>query len=310
MTRRRLTTRGAATVDGDRPGTGPGLDPDAERSRLAALGDVAAGAAVADTRVATALATLTAAPPAGPAPAGRRIGAAALHEIRATLRNGEQLLLTMIIPVMLLLGATRLPIGRGDDPLASAAPAVIGLAVMSTAFTGLAIGTGFERRYGVLRRLGVTPLGRRGLVAAKSLAALGVIAVQVVVVVGVAAALGWRPDPGPWALPATVALVLLAGTAFAGLGLLMAGTLRAEATLAAANLLYLLMLVGGGVVVPLDSFPDAVGSVLAWTPLGALVEGLQAVLRDAAGVPWQVWAALTGWAAAAVAAAATWFRWD
>jgi ABC-2 type transport system permease protein len=181
---------------------------------------------------------------------------------------------------------------------------------MSTAFTSQAIATGFERRYGVLKRLGATPLSRRGLIAAKTSTVLVVEAGQTAIVLAVGAALGWRPVAGPAAV-IWVPLLLLAGTAaFSGLALLLAGTLRAEATLAAANLLYLIMLGLGAVLFPLTRFPAAARPVLRLLPADALADGLRSVLAHAGGVPGTDLLVLCVWAAAAIALAARAFRWE
>ncbi|MEV4459967.1 ABC transporter permease [Microbispora sp. NPDC049633] len=234
-------------------------------------------------------------------------------EIRAMLRNGEQLLLTMIIPILLLAGFSTAPLldvgdGRRVDFVA---PGILALAVMSTAFTGQAIATGFERRYGVLKRLGATPLSRSGLLLAKTVAVVAVEALQVVVIVAVALALGWSPHGGPswgplWAVP----LLLLGTAAFSGLGLLMAGTLRAEATLAGANLVYLVLLGVGGVLFPLDRFPAGVRHVLELLPISALTSGLRTVLSAGGGFPGGALLVLLCWTVAALALAARTFRWE
>ncbi|WP_169947118.1 ABC transporter permease [Microbispora sp. H11081] len=229
-------------------------------------------------------------------------------EIRATLRNGEQLLLTLIIPVLLLAGFSAAPlVDLGDGPRVDfVAPGILALAVMSTAFTGQAIATGFERRYGVLKRLGATPLSRSGLLLAKTVAVVAVEALQVAVIVAVALALGWSPHGELlWAVP----LLLLGTAAFSGLGLLMAGTLRAEATLAGANLVYLVLLGLGGVLFPLDRFPAGVQRVLELLPISALTSGLRAVLSGG-GLPGGALLVLLCWAVAALALAARTFRWE
>ncbi|CAL9389658.1 ABC transporter permease [Streptomyces sp. enrichment culture] len=248
-------------------------------------------------------------PRPGAAPVGRMIAAQAALETRMLLRNGEQLLLTVVIPSLLLVLFSTVDIvdtgsGEAVDFLA---PGVLALAVMSTAFTGQAIATGFERRYGVLKRLGASPLPRWALMAAKTLAVLVTEVLQVLLLTAIALALGWSPQGSPVA----VLLLLVAGTAaFSGLGLLMAGTLKAEATLAAANLVFLLLLVGGGVVVPLDRFPDAARAALEWLPISALSGGLRDVLRHGAGIPWGQLGVLAAWAAAGLGAAARFFRWE
>ncbi|WP_093170100.1 ABC transporter permease [Sinosporangium album] len=247
-------------------------------------------------------------PAPGAAPFTARVLAQTGAEVRAILRNGEQLLITLIIPVLLLVGFSTAPLVDvgGGSRVDFLTPGVLALAVMSTAFTGQAIATGFERRYGVLKRLGATPLTRAGLMSAKTLAVIAVEVLQVLVVCGVALALGWRPSGSPFA----AALLLVLGTAaFSGLGLLMAGTLRAEATLAGANLVYLVMLGCGGVVFPLSRFPDGVEAVLSALPISALSEGLRQVLSGG-GLSLAAVGVLAAWAVVSLGLAARTFRWE
>ncbi|MFE3681624.1 ABC transporter permease [Streptomyces sp. NPDC059095] len=251
----------------------------------------------------------TYAPKPGAAPLGRMIGAQTALETRMLLRNGEQLLLTVIIPSLLLVLFSTVDIidtgkGKSVDFLA---PGILALAAMSTAFTGQAIATGFERRYGVLKRLGASPLPRWALMTSKTLAVLVTEVLQVVLLTVIAFALGWSPHGNPLA----VLLLLVLGTAaFSGLGLLMAGTLKAEATLAAANLVFLLLLVAGGVIVPMDKFPGGVQSVLDLLPISALSGGLRDVLQEGASMPWGNLAILAVWAVLGLGSAAKFFRWE
>jgi ABC-2 type transport system permease protein len=248
-------------------------------------------------------------PKPGAAPLPRMIGTQAALETKMLLRNGEQLLLTVVIPTLLLVLFSSMDIvdtgkGKSVDFLT---PGILALAVMSTAFTGQAIATGFERRYGVLKRLAASPLPRWGLMTAKTASVLVTEALQVVLLTVIAFALGWSPHGNPLA----VLLLLLLGTAaFSGLGLLMAGTLKAEATLAAANLVFLLLLVGGGVIVPLDKFPSGAQDVLGLLPISALSDGLRDVLQHGAGTPWADLGILAVWGALGLAAAGRFFRWE
>ncbi|MGA4946273.1 ABC transporter permease [Streptomyces cinereoruber] len=252
--------------------------------------------------------TGTYSPRPGAAPVGRMIAAQTALETRMLLRNGEQLLLTVIIPSLLLVLFSTVDVvdtgaGKSVDFLA---PGVLALAVMSTAFTGQAIATGFERRYGVLKRLGASPLPRWALMTAKTLSVLVTEVLQVALLTAIALALGWSPHGNPL----SVLLLLVLGTAaFSGLGLLMAGTLRAEATLAAANLVFLLLLVGGGVIVPLEKF-GAAGDVLALLPISALSDGLRDVLQGGAPMPWGDALVLAVWAVLGLGTAAKFFRWE
>jgi ABC-2 type transport system permease protein len=250
---------------------------------------------------------LTPAPAA--APVGRMLGAQAGLELRLTLRRGESVLLTLIIPLALLLffsSVDVLPAGSGR-PIDFVVPGVLGLAVLSTSFTGVAIATGFERSYGALKRLGASPLPRGVLLTGKTLAVLGVEVVQVALLVAVGYALGWHPHGDP----AVVVLLLVVGTgAFSALGLLMAGTLRAEATLAAANGVYLVLLLLGGIVFPLSSLPGAVSAVAHALPAAALSDGLRSVLSGHAGFPVGDLLVLLAWAVTAGLLAARTFRWE
>ncbi|HEX7187524.1 MAG TPA: ABC transporter permease [Actinomycetes bacterium] len=253
------------------------------------------------------------APRPGAAPLGRMLLAQTGLEVRMMLRNGEQLLLTIVIPVLVLTvyGSVELmDLGSRSQRLEFLVPGVLALAVLSTAFTGLAIGTGFERRYGALKRLGASPLSRSALLAAKGLSVLAVETLQVVLLGAVALAMGWAPPWSPGTVLAAVVLLLAGTAAFSALALLMAGTLRAEATLAGANLVYLLLLVSGGIAVPLDRFPDASRPALETLPAGALAEGLREVLADGAGLPVAHLLVLLAWAAAAGVLAARTFRWE
>ena len=225
-------------------------------------------------------------PRPGAAPASRRVLAQASAELRTTLGNGEQLLLQLAIPVLVLVFFTWAPVldlgtGRRVDFLV---PGVLALGVMSTAFTGQAIATGFARRYGVLKLLGATPLGRGGLLLGKTLAVLATEAAQLIVLLGTAA--------------------------FSGLGLLLAGTLRAEATLGAANLLYVVFLVIGGVAFPLRLLPGWLAALAQALPIGALTQGLREAFQAGAPPPWGAVLVLGLWAVAALAAAALTFRWE
>jgi ABC-2 type transport system permease protein len=256
--------------------------------------------------------TVWPAPAPGAAPLPRMVGAQAGLELRILLRNGEQLVLTLIIPVLLLAAFSQADLvsyGPGSR-IDFVAPGILALAVLSTAFTSQAIATGFERRYGVLKRLGTTPLSRQGLIAAKTLAVLAVEVLQAVLVIVVALGLGWHPRGGAASAAGSLLLMVVGTAAFSGLALLLAGTLRAEATLAAANLVYLVLLGIGGVVFPLTKFPPAMQPVLRLLPSGALSGGLRLMLQDGGGLPARDLLVLAVWAVVGIALAVRTFRWE
>jgi ABC-2 type transport system permease protein len=248
----------------------------------------------------------------GAAPKPRMLAAQAGMEFRLLMRNGEQVGLTLIIPLLLMV-FLNLPLlyslaGLGvHRRIDFVVPSILALAVMSASFTGLAIGTGFERKYGVLKRLGATALPRSLLVGGKTLAVLLVEIVQVALIALAGAALAWHPHGDPVVV---LLLVVLGTAAFGALGLLLAGAVRAEVTLGAANLIWVLLLLGGGVAIPLSKYPTAIADVLQFLPSAALADGLRGVLAFHAAVPWRDLLTLLAWAALAMPAAARWFRWE
>ncbi len=232
-------------------------------------------------------------------------------EVALASRQGEQLLVSLGIPLLVLVFFSLVDVVEVADveqAVDYVAPATLALAVMSTAMVSLGIGTGFERQYGVLKRLGASPLGTRRLVGAKTALVVLTEVSQFVVLISVAVLIGWRPPTAGW-VPALAGAAL--GTlAFAGIGLLLAGTLPGLGTLAAANGLYLVLLLTGGMIVPLDRLPSAVAAVAGLLPAAALVEVMTGSFIAGRTVGAQAWIVLAFWAVAAPAAAIRWFRWE
>lgn len=244
-----------------------------------------------------------------PASLLRRVLLQGKYEALTMLRNGEQLILAIVLPLLALVGLTVTPFldGMGSSRINVAVPGILALCAMSTAFTGQGIATGFDRRYGVLRFLSTTPLGRGGLIAGKVLSVLAVLCLQVVVVGVVALALGWQPVPEGW-LPG-LALLALGAAAFTALGLLVAGTVRPEATLAITNLLWILLGAMGGIVIPAERLPAAAQAVVHYLPSGALGESMRAAFLGGA-VNGGAALILLLWTVIAGAAAIRWFKWN
>jgi ABC-2 type transport system permease protein len=231
-------------------------------------------------------------------------------ELALSSRQGEQLLVSLGIPLLVLVFFSSidvLPTGT-EEPVDYLAPAVLALAVMSTSMVSLGIGTGFERQYGVLKRLGASPLGRPRWVAAKITAVLATEILQWVVLIGVAMLIGWSPPSSGWL--GAIAAGLLGTLAFGGLGLLMAGTLPGLGTLALANGLYLVLLLTGGMIVPLDELPSGVAAVAKLLPAAPLTEVITGSLVAGGAVAGWAWVSLGIWALAAPLAAAVLFRWE
>jgi ABC-2 type transport system permease protein len=251
-------------------------------------------------------------PHPGSAPLRRQVLAQVRMETRLLLRNGEQLLLALVIPVLVLFGGVKgvdyLDLSLSHPPVDELTPGVLALAIMSTAFTSLAIATGFERRYGVLKRLGASPLPRHGLLLGKVGALLLVELLQLAVIGGTALLMGWSPELGPRALAGALTTAVLGTAAFASLGLFVAGALRAEATLAVANLVYVLLAAGGGVLLPASSYGQFAG-VVAWLPSGALGGGLREALLIGT-FPSGPALVLLAWAAVGTFLTVRTFRWE
>ena len=231
------------------------------------------------------------------------------------MQRGESVLLTLGIPVGLLvfLALTKV-LPRPSDEVSYLAPGILSLAIMSTGMVSLGIATAFEREYKVLKRLRATPLGRPRLVAAKVASVVLVEVLQAAFIVGVGLALGWHiggPHGGATgAVLAALAAALAATTAFAGLGLLMAGRLRPDLVLAVANGLWLALLLLGGMLFPISKLPSGVRSVAELSPASALAGALRAAIGTGTAVPGKDWAVLIAWAVATPVAAAVTFRWE
>ena len=232
-------------------------------------------------------------------------------ELRLTARRGENVLVTILIPVAVLLFFASVDVidtgsERAVDLLL---PGSLALAVIAAGLVNLGIATAYERGYGVLKRLGGSPLARTNLVVAKIGAVLVIVAFQAILLVSIAwLVLEWRPGPD-----ASVALFLaslgLGTLTFAGIGLLLAGSLRAEATLALANGLFLATMLLGGIVVPLDRLPGPVAALAAWFPGAALTEAFGIAL-EGSGDPLAAMAILAAWGIAAAGLAIRTFRWE
>ena len=249
----------------------------------------------------------TFAPAPGRAPMRGILGTQIRMELLLTARRGEAVVLAMGVPLLVLLGAglTRATNVPGDDRLGYVVPGVLALTVLSTAFTGQAITTGYERSYGVLKRLGASPLTRPGLLFAKITAVLALIVLQLIVLGLVGVAVGWRPHLAD--LPSALGVTVLAVAAYSGLALLLASVLRPETTTAAATFIYVLMLAAGGIMFAAPNL-GTVGWFLL--PLAAHAEALRDTLTRHAAVPGAIWLSLGLWAAVFVTAAARRFRWE
>jgi len=244
----------------------------------------------------------------------RPLAAQLRAEVTMIFSNGETLFLTLGIPVVFLLFFSAvhvLPTGT-PHPVDFLVPGILALAVMSTSMTALSIGTGFERGYGVLKRLGSTPLGRPRLLAAKILAVLAVEVLQAGVLVGVGYLLGWNPGgPGSGALVGEALAAMVLGTlAFGGAGLILAGILKPLVNLAVVNALFVVLLLLGGMLIPLAKLPHWLAELSRLLPAAALADALHGTLGHGVPVTTRDWVVLAVWAVGAPVAAALTFRWE
>jgi ABC-2 type transport system permease protein len=240
----------------------------------------------------------------------RALKAQYLAELRMTLRQGEQMLVSLAIPLGILIFFSLVDIGSFEQGQAVdyLTPATMALAIMSTAMVSLGIGTCFEREYGVLKRLGATPLGAGRWVLAKIMVVVTIEAAQLLLLAVVGLGLGWRPGSG---YVLALVTVLLGTLAFSGLGLTLAGNLRATTNLAVTNGLYLLLLITGGMVVPFERLPNALKVVAEFFPAAPLAGLMVEALGPSEQLPvGQMLAVLAVWAVAMPLIAAKTFRWD
>lgn len=252
-----------------------------------------------------------------PASPVRAVAAMTAMEVRLVLRRGENLFATIVIPTLVLVLFSSISIlptgaGRAVDFLL---PGAIALGIVATSLVSLGITTAYDRSYGVLKRLGGSPLSRAELIVARLLTVLVVEAVQIGLLIATATVvLGWSAGTsGTGSFLLFAAAVLLGTVAFAGLGLLLAGALRAETVLALANVLFLGFLVVGGIIVPIDRLPGPLAAIAGALPAAPLSELLRASLGSATAVGADLAnpvALLAVWAVAAAGLAAATFRWE
>lgn len=250
------------------------------------------------------------------APGLRRALAQARFDTSTTLRNGEQLLLTLLMPIgalvaLVVTDVVDLPLSDAGQVHGAALASALALAVSAAGLPSVAIALAFDRRWGVLRQLSTTPLGPRGLLAGRLGAVLALVVIQVVLLAGTALVVGWRPDPASWLVTVPVGgLVVLLGTAaLTGFGVIVGGTLRPEAVLAIANTLWVLLAAGGGVLAPVATYPAWLGTVVGLLPAGALGEALRSLATP--GAPdWSSVAVLAVWAVVLPVVAARVVRWE
>lgn len=233
-------------------------------------------------------------------------------ELRLLVRNGEQLLLTVAIPIVVLVALTltaAIPLGQpaGVPRVDAALAGSLAIAVLSSAFASLAIAVGFDRRSGALLMLATTPLSRLTILAARAMAALCVVALQSLLLVAVAAALGWRPSAGSLA---AIPVLVVGAASLGALGFALGGALRAEATLAVANGVFLLLLVAGGTALPPDALPGPVAAVVSWLPSALLGDALRSVLAGGQASLAVCLTGLVAWAALGAVVARATFRWE
>ncbi len=233
------------------------------------------------------------------------------YELLLTARRGENILITLIVPVMLLVFFTSLniiPTSKGQNAVDFLLPGILALAIIAAGMVNLGIATAYERYYGVLKRLGSSPLSRSGLIIAKVISILILEIVQVALLIGVAILFyHWQPAGS---LPLALLAIALGTVTFAALGLAMAGALRAELTLAGANALYLLFLLIGGGILPLDHLPAPLAALSQFLPPAALTQALQATMNNNQPFPTGALLTLAIWALLILLTAVRTFKWE
>lgn len=231
-------------------------------------------------------------------------------EMLLSIRRFESILITLIVPVVLLIFFATIGVAPDeyDDPVDFLLPGMLALAVMSTGLVGLSIRTAYERSYGILKRLGTTPLTRQQLILAKVISVVAIVLIEVALLIAIASlGYGWRPSG---ALAAALFAMILGTATFSGFGLMMAGALRAETTLAAANGLYLLFLLLGGIVWPVERLPGVLSLPARLLPSSAFADALRTSLGPDPSIPVLNLVILAAWGALSLVIAARTFRWE
>lgn len=224
-------------------------------------------------------------------------------EFRNTISNGEQILLIVIIPLAALIGLAYLPLGFADGNFPQVVSGVVSVSLLATGFTSMAIATGFDRRSGALAYLGTTPLGRPALITGKLIAAIVVALAGVAIVLAAAVTIGWRPTPATlWLIP----VIILVLAVYVPWALVLASLIRAEATLAVANAIFVLAMLFGGVLIPATSLPY--GGFIGWLPFAAATEVIASVISASPIAPFAV-GTLVIWVLVGIITAARTFRW-
>jgi ABC-2 type transport system permease protein len=244
------------------------------------------------------------------APFLRQVLTQVRYELLLTLRRGENILVTLIVPVLLLIFFTSLNIipTKNGSSINFLLPGILALAIIAAGMVNLGIATAYERYYGVLKRLGSSPLSRSGLIIAKVISILVLEIIQVLLLVGVAVVLyKWQPAGSAWL---ALGVIVLGTVTFAGLGLAMAGALRAELTLAGANALFLLFLLIGGGILPLQHLPTVLADLAQVLPAAALTQLLQASMTNGSTFPISSLVVLAVWAVLILLVAIRTFRWE
>ena len=246
------------------------------------------------------------------APVLRQIVQQVKYELLLTARRGENVLITLIVPVVLLIFFTSLNIvpktSSHGNAITALLPGILALAIIAAGMVNLGIATAYERYYGVLKRLGSSPLSRSSLIIAKVISILILEAVQTLLLIGVAILFyGWQLTGS---LPVTLLIIALGTITFASLGLAMAGGLRAELTLAGANALYLVFLLTSGGILPLDHLPTPLANFAQVLPSTALTQALQATMQPQATFPTTALIILTIWTIVILIIAIRTFKWE
>lgn len=232
--------------------------------------------------------------PSEPATVRRMTAAQTRMELSLFLRNGEQLLVALIIPLAALIALVAIDFGAVPEPRVDhAITAVLTMSVMGTSFTGQAIAVAFDRRYDALKRLGGTPLPPAVIITGKILATLILVAGQTIILGAVAVAMGWRPDPAGILVGAV--LIALGSAAFSSMGLLLGGTMRAEIVLGLANLIWFVLIGAAGLAIGVVDLPSRVADVLVVVPSYALTDAL--LTANNGGLPALAAVVLVAWTA-------------
>lgn len=251
-------------------------------------------------------------PSPSPRPRLRGVTAEAVfvgRSLRHSLRDGESLLMAIMLPVMLMLMFTWV-FGGAIDPSGAYVDYVVPGIILTCAGFGAsstAVYVANDMRTGIIDRFRTMPLRAGAVLTGHVVASVTRNLVATAIVIGVGVLVGFRPDANAWewlGLAGLIALYILAITyLFAAIGLAAGSPEGANGY----GFLLLFLPYLSSAFVPVSSMPEWLQPVAANQPITPIVETIRGLLTDApvGNLAW--WA--VGWCLVILVIAVPWGAW-